>query len=353
MQLSDDKTIEFPICDVNHVMGDIVKVASVSPTNPTHPWLAKLNKQLKTNIGLDDKFTDKKHNLDNLDYTEIVMGAENHFNKELPDSVVEKMLTPRHIIDYMEKTNHTKAASLVVRVDYAAPDSDKSVYFIKEAAANELAIEQLEDRAIILHSQLIKTAAEIGKDSAWLDKMSCIQVENFDELSVLISGERKQLRDFAGVSLFKEAQLTQVKSIVALYKEAKEIVAESARRKGLQKRASGLVKEAFFGAAARGIGKAIGATAMAPIKAITTPISTAVSGVAKTGYNKLVGTKAGQAAHLPKANITKTQAVVASGAAASTAPAISAATDIYTYKASGGPGFNSNGTSRNAWDALQ
>ncbi len=54
----------------------------------------------KTEIGLDSHLMDDL-GVDSLDLVELVMAIEETYNIEIPDDDVEKLYTPRKIIDYI------------------------------------------------------------------------------------------------------------------------------------------------------------------------------------------------------------------------------------------------------------
>lgn len=115
---------------------------------------------------------------------------------------------------------------------------EKLTYFIKAAAANKEALERLQIESMNVAERLVKVAKEIGKDEKWMDKLACVTDEqNFKELSVLVSGSVQKYRDLADVGLFKEAQLRDVTGFSNLYKQAREMVREQRERAELQKQA--------------------------------------------------------------------------------------------------------------------
>lgn len=152
-------------------------------------------------------------------------------------------------------------------------EQEKMAYFIKEAAMNRQALEDLEAQKLVINDRLVKLAKVVADDEKGMDKLaSVVDGEEYAQLSVLVTGELKPHRDFGGHALFKEAELKDVNALVGLFKEAKRIVAEAARRSALQKRAEEvsqeLTKEAFIGSLAGGAGKILGKAMVAPFKAV-------------------------------------------------------------------------------------
>ena len=276
MQLSEDKTIEFPLCKVAEVMAAICVPEAIEASS-----LNELSKQAS-------------------------------FGPPSPEGM-----------------SHTVYNDLVLN------DHERTVMFIKEASQSAKELSQLQDRAIILQSQLTKIASEVKADPAWLDKMSSISTPDFAMLSVLVSGSVSKPRDFGGHSMFKEAELKQVRTMAELYKEARQIVAESSKRQGLQKRASDLssemTKEAFLGAVAGGLGRAAGSVAGA---------------IGKAGVGLATG-----AAHLGAQGFKGAFNIGKPGLGA----VIGGTTVMESlgHLSSGGVGYAKNGAPKDVWEALQ
>ena len=216
---------------------------------------------------------------------------------------------------------------------------EQTLQFIKEASVNAKTLDVMQDRAIILQSQLVKAASDLRSDKDWLRKLSNVQTfPYFQELSTLVSGSPKQATETYGFSLYKEAELKQAKSLVELYKEAKLLVAEVSKRRELQKRAGDLTqemtKQAYFGqeavgAVAGAVGK-VGKTIMntRPIKAFTGSVvgkTLGVVGATGLGVAKL----------------------------ATKGPVIAVSGDALMHKQNGGFGTTASGAPKDVWDALQ
>jgi hypothetical protein len=248
-------------------------------------------------------------------------------------------------------------------------EHERTLHFIKEAAVNAQALSQLEDRAIVLQSQLVKIASEVKADPKWLDKMSSIDTDTFAELSVLISGSVAAKRDFGGHSMFKEAELSQVKGIAALYKEARAIVAEVAQRKSMHKRAedltAGMTKEAFFGGVAGAMLHAPDLLAKGAKSGATAVKNLSPAGVAGA-VGKGIGSTVGAAGNLTGRAVGK----VASGVGGMVANAgktmvgvrkatvgqkvgAAVALDVGYHLSSGGTQPHSDGSTRDVWQSLQ
>lgn len=275
LQLSDDRTIEFPLCKVAEVMASIVAPG-----------------------------TEKR----------AASGKQVVANSQLPNECQEKQASAHEA--------------------FAFSDHEKTLHFIKEAAVNEKVLESLNDRAIVVQSELVKVASEVRNDKAWMDKLSSVIAIHDDKnnrmqdlypsLSVLISGEPSERRDFGGHHMFKEAELKQVNKLVALYKEARSIVAEKAKRTAMCKRAEDLsqemTKQAFFTGAARAVGSGLGKAT----------VGLGIGAAAVTGF---AAKKAVKAVSSPVG-----MAVVG---------------DSMTHAANGSAGITRNGAPKDVWDALQ
>jgi hypothetical protein len=266
MQLSEDKTVEFPLCKVAEVMAEICM-----------PESTDLFKQASVEVE----------------------GGE----------PVEPQFTASEVSGH-----------------------ERTLHFIKEASVNVKVLEQLQDRAIVLQAQLLKVAGEVKADPSWLDKMSSINTENFAELSVLVSGSVAKARDFGDHVMFKEAELKKIKTMAELYKEARSIVSETARRSDIQKRAEELTqeltKEAFITSLAAGVGKLIGSTMRSTGRVFAGTLGT--TGSVARSY-------------------------VGIGKSPSRAQKIGAAValDAGGHLMSGGMGTSKNGAPKDVWDALQ
>lgn len=220
-------------------------------------------------------------------------------------------------------------------------EQEKVAYFIKEAAINEKILEELEIRSLVITDQLVKQAKLIASDEKGLDKLASIADDSdYTQLTVLVTGEVKPRRDFGGHSLFKEAELKDVNKLANLFKEAKSIVAETAARSELQKRAclvSGeMTKQAgLVSGAGKAVGKAISNTVGMPFKMVGRSVHNAIGPVA----SKITGKP-----FTPAKGLTMGGALGAAGTAASVG------IDAAMYS----PGTDSTtGRSNDVWQALQ
>lgn len=230
----------------------------------------------------------------------------------------------------------------------------KLTFLIKEAAANKIALENLEVESINVKDNLIKLASAIRKDAAWMDKLASVTTaEEFGPLAVLVSGEKQGYRDLKDLGLFKEAQLKQVGEFKELYKQARQIIREMTERAGLQKRAEDLsrAQRSMFknpissaaGGVGKVMGKAVGNVAAAPGKAVGA-MGAGIKNSFKKNLNNIVQGKpsarqAGQAAKSTIKPIAKTVGSLGG-----------AALDAAFYN----PGTESTtGRSNDVWNALQ
>lgn len=249
--------------------------------------------------------------------------------------VMQAICVPEEGEGFAKQASVTVETAPATGVEYSASEiseHEKTLHFIKEAAVNERVLEQMQDRAIVLQSELVKVASQVKADPKWLDKLSSIQPENFAEMSILVSGQKMEARDFGGHTMFKEAELKTVKTMAALYKEARELVVEMSRRHEMQKQAEeqtyGLTKQAFLGALANAAGAVLGGGARL---AGSAALGTAKAGAKAAGRAVGVVKKGGPAGALMGA----------------------AALDSVGHLSSGGMGTNASGTSKDVWKALQ
>ena len=177
-------------------------------------------------------------------------------------------------------------------------DREKMAYFIREAAVNRNRLEYLDDRSAFLVPVMKKAAALVARDPKGLDKLAAYTgSETFKPLSKLVFGEEKEYRDFGeqGKSMFKEAEMVHVKTVAALYNEARELVREQSMRRDMDKRAAEL-EESFTkqaagiaGSVGYGMGRAAGGAArgaiMAPLRGAGNMLGRGINSVS----NKVAG----------------------------------------------------------------
>lgn len=233
--------------------------------------------------------------------------------------------------------------------DVARKHQEKIAFFIKEAAINEQALSELRDRNVVIAQKLVKLAKVIAGDTEGLDKLASVaDAEDFGQLSVLVTGSVQPRRDFGGHAIFKEAGLKDAHALADLYKEAKRIVAESAHRETLQKRAhvvtADMIKQAGL---ISGIGNAAGRVAGAPVAAAGKVIASPFKEGARVAGNAIGGAKAkmtGEAFTPKKMGLGTKLGLGAVGMAASVG------VDAMMYN----PGKDAaTGRSNDVWDALQ
>jgi len=241
--------------------------------------------------------------------------------------------------------------------------AEKLTYFIKTAAANKAALEKVNLESMNVAQKLVKVAKELSKDKAWLDKLACVaDSEDFAQLSILVSGEAQKQRDIKDLGLFKEAQLKQTRDFSDLYKQAKALVREQRERTELQKRAddaSASIRKGFMNGAANAakrtagniagapgyvIGRAAGSIASKPFEAASGAAS-AIKGSFKKNLNTAVSGGSGKVT-----GATKAVGMTAGGVAKGILNAAGPVADAAFYD----PGVDeSTGRSNDAWTALQ
>lgn len=300
-----------------------------------------------------------------------------------------------------------KVASSGSALDYSTPEfssHEQMLFLIKEAAANEAALDRAINKSEAIRLELMKVAREVEADPKGLDKMACSLDSTFGPLSVLVTGQVQTRRDFGNAApyMFKEAELKTVGKLYSLYKQAQDLVREVSQRRDLSDRAShvkqahfeGMAKEAgviskivgskVTGAVVRGatnftkapltnsvhgLANVASYPAALPIRAArgiatgaTRPITNAVgAAVNKAGntatiaaakvYNK-VATPLGANPVTPKVtSFVPKKSIVGSAIAASALPLTWAAMDA---KMVGHPGYDkSTGAPRDVWEGLR
>jgi hypothetical protein len=289
-------------------------------------------------------------------YAEVMASAT------LPDNFQEKVAATISV----ENKNIEKTASAYQMRELEF--GEKITYFVKEASANKESLERLQIESITVVDTLVKTAKAIGKDEKWMDKLACVTSEQeFKELSVLVSGSVQKYRDLAGVGLFKEAQLKDVTNFSNLYKQARELVREQRERSSLQKQAAettqGIKTNSFvntmnnvsagaknvvnktIGAPGYAAGYVAGRVAKTPIEAGKAVGNAAIKSV-KTNTQAIIGAgEKSQAVAVTKA-VGKTSGSALKGVWKAANPVMDAA--LYD------PGTDSHtGRSNDVWSALQ
>ncbi len=288
MQLSDDKTTEFPLCDSNKVMAEI---CNPGPNLPNFEKSAGLQEQS--------------------------CSSELH--------------------------------------SFTSSASDNHVYFVKQAAINERALQDLQVEMINVQRSLVKAALDLSKNKDWIEKLSCVADEDFAKLSLLVGGKVETKRNVEG--LFKEAALKEARNVAELYKQAKSMVSDAAKMKDMDERSKSLTKEAALASMiGRGIGYVAGKAANVLATPVTRPVAAysklAVNKVANTGPGKFFGVKpmALSAKETSLVNIVKNppKAIKTVG---KFAPFV--AIDAGMHHVAGGPGLRESGASKDVWQALQ
>ena len=313
----------------------------------------------------------------NIAYLKILQHAEDR-TVEFPLAKYAEVMTAATIPEnFQEKVAATIGAQqktseapqqMIEKTASTLERGEKLTYFIKSAAANKEALERLELESMNVAEQLTKVAKAVSKDEKWMDKLACVTTEQeFKELSILVSGSVQKYRDLAGIGLFKEAQLKDVKGFSDLYKQARELVREQRERSQLQKEAAettqGIKTTSFSDqlrnvgtgakniakniatAPAYGAGKAVGTAAAVPFKAVAATGNAIKSNVSKSVQSLMESGEKSTTSATVKA-VGQTAKGVAKGLWRAGSPVMDAA--FYD------PGTDSStGRSNDAWTALQ
>ena len=94
-------------------------------------------------------------------------------------------------------------------------------YMTKIAAITQRKLENLNDRADTIVPDLIKTAQVVANDKHGLEKLATVATgPEFNFASALVYDE---VKPYADTGIFKEAELKQVSHLICLIKEAKEL----------------------------------------------------------------------------------------------------------------------------------
>ena len=206
LQISPDRTVEFPLCKYAEVIDE---------------------------LGIPDM-------------PSAYLGAETE-----AASLVEKVASAEEVV--LDAPEHLLKARL-----------------LKAAMVNRRDIEDLETRALHIRDDIVSSVGSIQGDASGLDKLASVcEDEEFKALSKLVTGSEAQARH-TPEGFFKTASLNQVNSLRELYIDARNITQELVEKRALQERIDVLVKQAFIGAATgfvgRMAGKVVGGTVKAPFK---------------------------------------------------------------------------------------
>lgn len=272
----------------------------------------------------------------------------------IPDNFQEKIA---NVKTTQEAVQIEKTAS--APVEYEMSEAETFVYFVKSAAANKQALEDLEWRTEAAKEELLNFSKTLQKDAAWMDKLACVTTEEeFSQLSYLVAGSVQKYRNLKDLGLFKEAQLKDSGKFVGLFKQAQALVREQRERLELQKRAddftSSMKKNFKANALNAGqkameapghvVGRAIGSVASIPFQAASTAAKS-VKNSFKSNFSKAVEEGSGKAMGAAKA-VGATSGALGKGLFNAANPVMDAA--LYD------PGVDSTtGKSNDAWTALQ
>lgn len=107
-----------------------------------------------------------------LDSVELVMAFEERFAITIPDEEAEKMVTPRHVIDYIySQVQHSDANTCL---------SQRSFYRLRRALQNEFGLERHAVRPATLLDSIVPRD---NRRSAWARLKRAADVEQWPELS--------------------------------------------------------------------------------------------------------------------------------------------------------------------------
>lgn len=289
------------------------------------------------------------------DYKEVIKLAS------LPESLLNPAThSPVSELDsfLQEKSASVKEADVEAALAYTRPElgQDQALLQLqKQAQINLRRLEDARGSAQVLASNLVKAAAEFKANPQALEILSASSLDDagFKKIACLVFGEVKQRLDYAGF-LTKSASVNPAESLAGMLKEAQDLVQEIATREDWAQRAETvqeeLIKQAFLGTLAKGLGYGAAKTVMAPIKVVGKGLGMAGAGLANAagrGINNVaakttLGSKLGLSIKNPSraAKIGLGASAVVGGAAF----------DAMSFKPKVDP---ANDRSGSAWEALQ
>jgi hypothetical protein len=242
-----------------------------------------------------------------------------------------------------------KVASDATPVLYDMPQHEKVLLMVKAAADNKVKLQQFKDDNERLRGDIEKSAANFRKDEKCLDKLASLAINDteFQAVARLVTGNFQSRKEIPR-GLFKYAELVEADNMVKLYKEAKQLVADTHKHVDMERRAANvqvaLLKEALLDSAAAAATEAVTRTVLGAGKIIAKPFIAPVKGLGKAIANPFregAGLKEYHRGSVSKA-ITR-----------NAGKAVTPVMDASYYRMAGGPGVTASGKSKNVWDALQ
>ena len=176
-----------------------------------------------------------------------------------------------------------KTASAEEHVPSEMTQGEQNYWLIKAAAINERKLEALTDREATIVPELIKAAQVVAKDKAGLEKLATVTSgKEFAMASVLVYGEAKP---YADTGIFKTAELKDATKLIGLLKEAQEVSNSINELRGQVKRTDMLKEASIAGSIGKGIGMAAGKVIGAPFKAVGSAVGKSVARGSNTVAN--------------------------------------------------------------------
>lgn len=227
--------------------------------------------------------------------------------------------------------------------------AEQQVYFIKLAAENKRDLEALKERSFLFGPELIKAAKDLKTDPEGLEKLaSVVTGEYFTKVSKLVYGAPQEYSD---TGLFRTPDLEKAAALVEMVKTAEQLVADIKHKQELHDK-SELVKKAFLGAIGAGIGRAIGSVASVPFRVAGVVAGRAgkrVSGLFSKGTDTAANTVRKTFGEAPKP-VAAMSGKKKFGITAGLGATASVATDASMYS----PGKDKiTGRSKDVWTSLQ
>lgn len=228
-------------------------------------------------------------------------------------------------------------------------DAETQVYFIKLAADNKRQLDALKERSLLFGPELIKAAKDLKNDPECLEKLATVaEGKEFSKVTTLVFGSPQE---YADTGMFKTAELKEAQNLVEMIKTAEYLVAETKAKQELYDK-SELVKQAFLGAIGAGIGRLAGAAAAAPFR-----VAGVVAGRAGKRISGLMGRSSEGAANTVRTTfgsapkpVTPMSGKKKFGITAGLGATASVATDASMYS----PGKDKiTGRSKDVWTSLQ
>lgn len=254
-KMAEDRTFEFPVADYSEVIQEI--------TIPDHL------KQASTGIIVEAPITEK--------YSPNVEAIPTKGRFEH-----EQVITEQEIKEDALKHHQIKAAEEAEQIGLEITDHEKLAYLYKQFINNRSALEKIAVYKEDLTVKIQNCMSELNKDPEILEKIATLyEGQEYDQWAGFITGHVKEAKQN---QYFRDHELNEVRNLVSLIKEAKEVVAQEQEMLKLNEKAASVLAAPF-----RALGYPLGFAAGAAGGAVAGTVSAAGKAVNLVGKDKVLG----------------------------------------------------------------